>query len=198
MKGLSDAEIEILLVLVKDFSKDYNSNNITKEVNITRQGAFKVMKHLAKKGILKSKQMGKATFYKANLEDYYVFRTIETLLITESREKAQRWLFEFRELDTLAEISVIFGSVLKDQNKAKDIDLLVVFKKNNYKAIMAMLDEKNKILTKPIHPIMQLPSDLVKNLKDKDKIVLNILRRGHVLSGYDKVLEVIKNAASKQ
>ena len=30
MKGLSDAEIEILLILIKDFSKDYNANNITK------------------------------------------------------------------------------------------------------------------------------------------------------------------------
>ena len=81
MKGLSNKEIEILLVLAKNFSKDYNANNITKEINITRQGALKAMKNLEKNEFLKSKQMGKATFYKINLEDYNTFITLETLFI---------------------------------------------------------------------------------------------------------------------
>ena len=72
MKGLSDKEIEILLILTKDFSTDYNSNNITKKIGITPAGAFKAMKNLEKKRLITGKKMGKAVFYKVNLNDYFL------------------------------------------------------------------------------------------------------------------------------
>jgi len=195
MEGLSNKEIEILLILLKDISTDYNSNNITKKIKITPAGAFKAMKNLEKRKLIIGKRMGKAIFYKVNLKDYYTFRTIETLLIDEARIKASRYIFEFKDLFKHTEIVIIFGSIIKNSKKANDIDLLTVFKKENI-IINKIIKERKLISTKPIHIIKQTSKDLENNLKKKDKVILNIIKNGYVLSGYEKLLEVIKNVTS--
>lgn len=196
MKGLSDKEIEILLLLVKDISKDYNSNNITQKIDITPAGAFKAMKNLEKRKLITGKRMGKAVFYKVNLIDYYAFRTMETLLINEAREKASRWIFEFEDLYKHTEIVIIFGSIVRNPKKANDIDLLVVFKKEKNDIIKNIIKDRRLISIRPIHLIRQLPEDLIENLKKKDKVILSVVKSGYVLHGYDKLLEVIKDVTS--
>jgi Fe-S cluster biosynthesis and repair protein YggX len=196
MEGLSNKEIEILLVLFKDISIEYNSNNITKKMRITPAGAFKAMKNLERRNLIVGKKMGKAVFYKVNLKDYYAFRTMETLLINESRIKASRWLNEFKDLFKYTEIIIIFGSILKDPKKANDIDLLTVFKKENDENINNVIKERRLISTKPIHIIKQTTADLENNIKKKDKVILNVIKNGDILYGHEKLLEVIKNVTS--
>ena len=196
MKGLSDKEIEILLLLVKDISNNYNSNNITKKIKITSAGAFKAMKNLEKKKLIVGKRMGKAIFYKVSLEDYYTFRIIETLLINEAREKASRWLEEFKELNEHAKIVIIYGSVIRDQKNAGDIDLLVIPKKEDDKIIDNIIKERRMISTRPIHVIKRTIENLNEGLKRKDEVILNIIKSCYVLHGYDQLLEAIKNVRS--
>lgn len=198
MEGLSNKEIEILLVLLKDISIDFNANSITKRIKITPAGAFKAMKNIEKKRLITGKKMGKATFYKVNIGSYYAFRIMETLLINEARVKASRWLDEFRDLFKYAEIVIIFGSVINDIKKANDIDLLVVFKKENNDKIDDIIKERGLISIKPIHLIKQTLEDLNNNLRKKDKVILNAIKNGYVLNGYEKILEVIKNATHTQ
>jgi len=196
MKGLSDKEIEILLLLVKDISKDYNSNNITQKINITPAGAFKAMKNLVKKNLINGKRMGKAIFYKVNLKDYYAFRTIETLLISEARDKASRWLDEFKELYEHTEIVIIFGSIIKNKKNANDIDLLIISKKEEDKNIGNIIKDRKTISTKPLHVIKRTIGDFNKSLKRKDAVIINIIRSCYVLNGYDKLLDGVKNVTS--
>ncbi len=198
MKGLSDKEIEILLILTKDFSTDYNANNITKKIGITSAGAFKAMKNLEKKGLITGKKMGKAIFYKVNLKDYYTFRTIETLLINESKEEASRWLNEFKDLFNYVEIAVIFGSIIRYPEKANDIDLLVVFRKEKNNLVNKVIDERRALSIKAIHLVKQTLKDLDRNLRKKDKVILSAIKNGCILCGYDKLLEAVKNVTSIQ
>lgn len=196
MVSLTPKENEVLLTLFKDFSKNYNANSLSKQVGITPRGALKILKSLQKQNLLISKKYGKAVFYKINLDDYFAFRTIETLLIYEAREKAPRWLSEFKELFKEVEIVIIFGSIVREPKKANDIDLLLVFKQKKMKPVKHFISEKNKILLKPIHPVIQSLNDIKNNLKKKDPVVLNALRRGYVLHGFDKLIEVVKNVTS--
>lgn len=196
MKGLSDKEIEILLLLFKDFSTGYNANSITNRIKITPAGAFKSLRNLEKRKLVIGKRMGKARFYKANLDDYYSFRTIETLLINEARVNAPRWIFEFRDLFDKIEIAVIFGSVIKNPEKAGDIDLLLVLKKEKNRAVNGIIEEKGKLSRKVIHVIKQTPDDMSKNLRKGNKVVLNAIKNGYVLHGHDKLLKVVKNVTS--
>ncbi len=193
MKGLSNKEIEILLLLFRDFSTDYNANNITKKIKITPAGAFKSLRNLEKRKLVVSKKMGKAKFYKANLDDYYSFRTMETLLINEARTNASRWIFEFRDLFDKIEIAIIFGSVIRNPEKAGDIDLLIVLKKEKNRAVNRVIEEKRKTSIKAIHAIKQTASDLNKNLKKGDRVIINAIKNGYILHGYDKLLRVVNN-----
>jgi predicted nucleotidyltransferase len=198
MTSLTPTENKVLLRLFKDFSSDYNANSLSKKIGITPRGALKILKSLHKHGLLTAKQMGKATFYKINLSDYYAFRTIETLLIQESRENASRWLSEFQDLFKEVQIAIIFGSIIRQPKQANDIDLLLVFTQKDLKNVKLTINEKNRILLKPIHSIMQSPDDINNNLNKKDPVVLSALSTGYVLHGYDKLIEVVKNVTSFQ
>jgi len=190
---ISPKEIEILLKLFKEFNRDYNANSISKEIKITSRGALKALKNLEKKEIVISKQLGKAIFYKVNLNDSYATKIIETILIGETKEKASRWLMEFNDLLDKTEIIILFGSVIRNQKYANDIDLLIVLKKQKYKKIKVVIDKKNQILSKPVHPIYQTKEDLIHNLKKENRALISAINTGYVLTGHDKLIEVIKN-----
>lgn len=187
-------EKEILLHLFKDLTNYHNASSLAKEIKISRVGAYKAFKRLSKSGLLKSRRLGQSIFYSLKLEDHFVKKTIELLLMEEAREKARRWLAEFEELSKETEILVLFGSVLRSEKEAQDIDLLIVLKPENNKKINKLLDKKNEVLIKKIHPIKQTSEDLIKNLKKADKVVLSAMNSGIVLYGQDKLLEIIKDA----
>lgn len=196
MASLTPKESVVLLTLFKEFSKNYNANSLSKQVKITPRGALKILTNLNKQKLVVNKKFGKAIFYKVNLEDYYTFRTIETLLISEAREKAARWLFEFKELFKEVEVAIIFGSIIRETKEVHDLDLLLVFPQKKLKAVKKFIGEKNKILLKPIHPVIQSQADLKNNLKKKDQVLINALKQGYVLHGYDKLIEVVKDVTS--
>ncbi len=193
MLRLTTTESRILLTLVKDFTTNYNANTLAKKVGITRTGALKILKQFKSKGLLKAKKFGKASFYKLTFEDEYVKKVIETLLLAEAREHAARWLFEFKDIFSNVEIAIIFGSAARDYEKAKDIDLVLVFNQKNLKKVKESIAFKNKILPKRIHAIIQSPSDLKKNLNARDEVLLNALKFGYILHGHQKLIEVIQN-----
>ena len=196
MKTQTEKENEMLLLIFKDFNTDYNANSISKKLNITPRGALKIMNNLFSERILIRKKFGKAIFYKFNFEDNYARKLIETLLIKESKEKASRWLSEFEGLYEIVQIVLVYGSVVRAYEKARDIDVLLVMEKNKYKEVSKFIEEKNNILMKPIHPLIMTLSDLQKNLKNKNPAMINAIKEGHVLNGQDKLIEVIKNVTS--
>lgn len=198
MKTLTKKEGEVLLTLFKDFTKDYNANSLSKVVEITPRGALKILKNLKSQSLLVSKQLGKATFYKINFDDEYALRLLTILLMKESKEKAARWIIEFDELFEHIDIAIIFGSIIKNTKTAKDLDLLLVFKKEKCNLVNEIIKKRRNISTRPIHLVQQTHEDLMKNLKKKDIVLLNIIKRGYVLTGYDTLVKVLKNVTSFQ
>ncbi len=196
MSTLTPKEQEALLVLFKELNTSYNANSLSKQIGITPRGVLKILRHLKELNLVVSLKFGKAIFYKPNLGDYYAFRVLETLLISEARKNASRWLSDFLELFKNVEVAILFGSIIRRPKEARDVDLLLVFTKKKMKAIKYFIQEKNKILLRPIHPIMQSPEDLENNLKNKDPVILNALKQGYVLHGQDKLIEVVKNVTS--
>jgi len=194
MTATTAVEKEVVLDLFKNPKTDFNASSIAKELNRTRVGTFKALKELEKDGIVKGKRMGKAIFYKINLKDDYAKKNVETLLMEEARKK-QRWLDEFKELFEFAEIVIMFGSITKNEEKAGDIDLLIVLKEENNKKIDQVIKSKNELLLKKIHPVKQTKKDLIENIKKKDKVILNALKGGIVLHGFEKLIRVIESVS---
>ncbi len=193
MKALTQKESEALVLLFKDFSKSYNANSISPFLDITPRGALKILKGLKERNMVVGKTLGNATFYKINFEDAYTVKTIETLLMQEAKENSQRWISEFRELFEVVEVAVLFGSALRSPKQANDIDVVIVVSQKNFEKVKEMIKSKNQILLKPIHPVYQSLRDFKNNMEKEDPVIINALKRGYVLYGYEKIVEAVKN-----
>lgn len=183
-------EQKILNVLFKDFIEIYNSRSISKIVGISHPGAFKILKKLEKNRITKSRHIGRAVTYSLNFENPMTKNLIENALIAESQEY-QRWIEEFKEIHEMSLFVILFGSIIKNENLAKDIDLFVVCEQSNQSDIQKIIKEKNKISNKKIHLILQTEKDFLKDLHNTNKVGLEIVKTGIVLFGQDKFIKMI-------
>ncbi len=193
MKALSQKESEALVLLFKDFSKSYNANSISSLLNITSRGALKILKNLRERNMVVGKTLGNATFYKINFEDSYTIKTVETLLMQEAKENAQRWVSELRELFEVVEGIILFGSMVRSPKKANDIDIVIIVSQKNFERVKELVESKNQTLLKPIHPVYQSLKDFENNMEKEDPVIINALRRGYVLHGHEKIVGMVKN-----
>src|SRR3989344_1811249 len=191
---MTPKEREVILLLFKDFSSQYNANTLSQKIGLSRPGALKIVNSLKKQGLVVSKQYGRAVFYKVNLESDYTRQVVKTLLMGETLEKGRRWLHEFKDFFEHLEIAVLFGSTVRDYNKANDVDIILVLAQKKIKIVQRLITDKNRILVKPIHPLWQSPNDIVKNVALPDPVIVNALRFGYVLHGYDQLIDSVHKA----
>jgi len=180
MTATTKTEKGAIIKIVKDFTNEYNPSNLAKEIGVTRVGTFKALKELEKKGLVKGRNLGKARFYTVDLKDEYARKNVEILLMEQSRAY-QRWIDEFRELSEYVKIIILFGSIVRNEDKANDIDVLLVYDEKNNNKVNSIIKEKNEMLIKRIHPVKQTKGDLISNIKKKDKVVLSAIRGGVIL-----------------
>lgn len=188
---LTENEAEALLRLFRDVAVHYNAHSLAKEIRLSPRGTLKLLRRLQGQQLLASRTLGKATYYKPNLDDSCTRRLIELLLMWEAREKASRYLFEFRDLFPHTGIVVLFGSTVRNAAKANDIDILGVFEEGEEAAVDAAIREERRYTARPIHLVKQGPEDFRKNLQKGDKVLLSILSRGIVLHGYSDLVAAV-------
>lgn len=193
MVRLSEKEQEILVLLLKDFSSRYNAHSICNKVAMSHAGAFKALRKLEKSKFVIGQRMGRAVFYQLNFEDDYIIKMLALFLMEEVKSKL-RWLDEFRELYFESKIVLLFGSILKTPEKAKDIDILIVADEKYFSRINSIIAEKNKLLPKKIHLIEQRANDLKENIKKKNPALIDAIRNGIVLHGHEDLIRIIADA----
>lgn len=192
----TDKKYEILRLLFKDFLNNYNSRSISKLIGISHAGAFKILKKLEKQEIVKSKRIGRAVIYSINFENPVACKEVELALVLDS-QNYKRWIEEFKGLSKEGRIIAMFGSAVKDYSKAGDIDILIILNNNKeVDEINKFINEREKILPKKIHIIRMTSEDLVKNIRKKDKVIIDIIKNAIILYGYNKYVEILKNATT--
>ena len=184
-------EQEIIKILFKEPYESYNSRSISKKIGISHAGAFKILKRLEQKNMVNSKKIGRAYICSLNLKDEIAEKQIEIILTLESRNY-KKWTEEFLEMKNEAYFIILFGSIIRNEIEAKDIDLLVVSDKPCLNKIKAAIEKKRNILIKPIHAIHQTSEDFIKGLHSKNKTMLEILKTGIVLYGRENLIKIIK------
>ncbi len=197
MTLLTEKEREILLILFKDFTAFYNANSISKVLGISHVGAQKIFKRLLKENLIKDQRIGKSIIYKLRLEDDYARKLISFLLADEANSKFKRWKEEFKVLFKEGRIMMLFGSAIKNYEKARDIDIMLIIDKKDYKDVKKIINEKQGILPKEIHSIEMTEEDLVSNIKKRQKAIMDAIKNGIILYGQDKYVGVIKNVSSQ-
>jgi len=190
--NITDNEIKLVLRIFKNPEVEYNANNIAKHIGISSMGALKIAKRLQKENILIPKKFGKAIFYKLNNNDY-TKQYIKFLLKRELESSipyVKRWINEVKKIKS-ADSAILFGSVIKKNKEAKDIDVLLITNKKRFSKLKKEIEEINLINTKRLHPIYQTKEDIIKNIKKEDKILLNAIK-GIVVFGEDLIIKLLE------
>ena len=193
MKDITKKEMELVLKIFKSPEEEHNASSISKSLDMTRMGALKIMKKLEKQGILESRQMGKATFYKIDKHSDYASDYLVFMLKREAEQSSpciKRWINDIKKIKN-ADIAILFGSVLKNESKANDIDVLFVTEKKKFTDLKKEVKRIDELNEKNLHPIYQTDGDLKDNIKKHDKMLLNALK-GIVITGQKELVEALR------
>ena len=185
MKDLTINEMRFVLSILKSPEMEYNANNMAVSLDISSMGALKIANRLVKEKILLVKMLGRAKYYRLNINEY-VSQYLKFLLKREAEQSypyIKRWIIEIRKIKN-ADTAILFGSVLSKNESAKDVDVLLITNSKKFTALQTEIEILNKLNDKKIHPIFQTMGDIIKNVHDKDKIVCDALK-GIVVFGED-------------
>ena len=183
---------KIILYLLRNLEL-VNINQISQKLDISVGSAFKILKSLEKSEIIKSDKLGNAIFYRINLASEEAVKLSELLLIEERRMlKGYPKLYadEIKNFEG-AELIILFGSVLNNK-EFNDVDVL--FLTNKVKEVSKFCLNLSKIRTKPVVPFILTREDLIKEIKNKKEVIINILKTGIILKGESRFIDILKNA----
>lgn len=193
MDDITNNEMLFVLGILKNPEIEYNANSMAGHIGISSMGALKIAKRLEKEGILSSRELGKAKFYKLNLYNGYVRQYARFLLNREAEQApayVKRWVSELKKIKS-ADSAILFGSVLKKQNESKDIDVLLITDKKRFSKLKREVEDINLISIKKIHPVYQTREDFKENIKKGDKVVLNAIK-GIIVFGEDIIISLVE------
>jgi len=193
MRNGKDNEMKIILSILKSPEIEYNANSLAKFIGISAMGSLKISRKLEKEGVIISRKIGNAKIYSINFNNEYALQYLKFLLKKETEQASpyiKRWIRELKKIKS-AEAIILFGSVLKKEKGAGDIDALILVNKKSFNFVKKEIDETNILNEKKIHPIYQTKEDLKNHIKQKNKVLLNALR-GIFISGEDLLLEVLR------
>ncbi|MBS3102890.1 hypothetical protein J4458_05610 [Candidatus Woesearchaeota archaeon] len=192
MREITNNEMIFVLSIFKSPEVEYNANSIAKKMGISSMGALKIAKRLEKENIIKSKHLGKAKFYNLNLNNDYVRQYVKFLLKREAEQThpyIKVWIEDINKIKS-ADAAILFGSVLRKQKEAKDIDVVLIINKKRYYKSKKEIEDIDLLNTKKIHPVYQTREDFRKNIKKEDKPLLSAIK-GIVAFGEDVIIDLL-------
>ena len=188
-----DNKMLFILSILKSPEIEYNANNIAKLIRISSMGALKIAKNLEKDGVLSSRKIGRSSIYKVNLNNDYAKQYVKFLLKKEAEKSSpyiKRWIRELEKIK-IANAIILFGSVLKKEKNAGDIDALIITNQKNFEKVKKEVENINLLNDKKIHPVYQTKEDLKKHINEKNKVILNAIK-GIIVSGEDNIIECLQ------
>jgi len=192
MSEITSNEMLFVLTIFKSPEIQFNANSIAKLIGVSSMGALKIAKKLEKENILLPKRLGKAVFYRLNFNNEYALQYLKFLLkreVEQADSYVKFWVNEIKKIKS-ADCAILFGSVLRKQKEAKDIDVLFITNKKKFSLLKKEIEEINMLNVKKIHPLYQTKGDLINNIKKNDKVILNAIK-GLIVFGEDLLMSVI-------
>ncbi|MFH1317028.1 MAG: winged helix-turn-helix transcriptional regulator [Candidatus Woesearchaeota archaeon] len=191
-------EKKILRFLLANFDKDHSINEIAKQSGLAPNGAYEMLRKFEEKGVLLPKKIANLKSYKVNFDSIEAIKLLELVLIPDYKESKINYRYnDLRPLKDITKLCIIFGSYITKKEKPNDIDAIFVIKKSDYNKYNQALEKVKMIMPFKLHDVIQTKADLSKNIRKKDKILINAISEGAVLWGHEFLIEVIKNAAQR-
>ena len=182
--------IEFLLRRITDIG--YNVNQIARELDISVSRAPEIITDLKSKNMVKVIDLKTAIYYSLNLNSPDTIDICKILIREEQRNLKPILRAYAEELKKFEQslFTIIFGSILEKLD-FRDVDVLFITDK--VKEVNTFCLSQAKIRSKPIHPLIMTQEDFIKNLKKKDTVILEIIKKGKVIKGEEYYMETLKN-----
>ena len=171
MLSLSDNEFSVLNFLVRNFSEKLTIRNMAQRLNFSPAGVFNILKKLEKQSIVVGQKLGTGLFYSINFENKIAEHLAEIVLL-HSDEKIDLNIEQFKQAN---------AAILDEKSLLLITDNITVF----------------DISIPNIEVITKTEDEIIDLLRKKDSQMLQILKKGVVLFGEDKIVEIIKNCISR-
>lgn len=185
-----------LMILLKEPFKEHTATSLAKNLEITRQGLWKTLNRLSKENLISLKSIAdiKKSAVKIDIQYKNPISIKElSLLLTKESMNYERWIDNFKSLDSHVEFLVLFGSILHSPKEANDIDILAVTKKNSFKHIDNIVLDIQRAQEKKVHLIDLTKEELKIELKKSNKAYIDALKKGIVLFGQDNFIKFISD-----
>ena len=171
MLSLSDNEFSVLNFLVRNFTEKLTIRNIAQRLNFSPAGVFNILKKLEKQNIVVGQKLGTGLFYSINFEEK-IAEHLAAIVLLYSEEK-----YEI------------------DVEKLKQAKAAIFYEKT----LMLITDSITILdVTIPnVDVITKTEDEVIALLRKKDSQMLQLLKRGIVLFGEDKIVEIIRQCISR-
>ena len=188
---------KIINLLLRSIDRPgFNVNQLAKELKISPGNAHLIVKDLKKKNIINSIDLKTSIYYTLNLENEESRILAQLTLLDQKRNLPTRASIYANDIEKFpAEIIILFGSILEKQD-FNDVDVLFIIKdKKQVKEVNDFCLKLSGIRTKTISPLISTLDDFKTKLNDE--VVLDIIKKGVIIKGTEKFIDIIKNATRK-
>ena len=172
MLSLSDNEFSVLNFLVRNFTEKLTIRSIAQKLDFSPAGVFNILKKLEKQAIVVGQKLGTGLFYSINFENK-IARHLSAVVLLYSGDKAE---------------DIDIGPLKKAESAIFDRKTLLLITDN-----VTVLD----ISISNASVVSKTEDEIIALLRKKDPETLQLLRKGIVLFGDDKIVDIIKNCISR-
>lgn len=172
MLSLSDNEFSVLSFLVRNFSEKLTIRSVAQRLKFSPAGVFNILKKLEKENIVIWEKLGTGLFYSVNFENK-IAEHLSAIVLLYSDEKIEK----------------INVEQLKQAKAA-------IFDK---KSLLLIIDNVTilDVSIPNVDVIAKTEDEITDLFRKKDAAMLQFLKKGIVLFGEDKVVEIIKKCVSR-
>ncbi len=171
MLSLSDNEFSVISFLVRNFTEKLTIRNIAQRLNFSSAGVFNILKKLEKQNIVVGQKLGTGLFYSINFENK-IAKHLAGIVLIYSDEKVEKMSVERLE-----------------QAKAAIFDKKILLLITDNVTVLDISVPNTEVMLKTEDEVIGL-------LRKKDSAMLQMLKKGIVLFGEDKIVEIIKKCVS--
>jgi len=191
---------KIIEYLVRNTPNKFNVNQIARNLKISVGSAYKILKSLEKKQVLISEKIGNGIYYSLNFENKET-KNIAELVLMGSRDRsfaenphASIYAKDLHEAKKFSKAIILFGSILERKEKdINDVDVLFIIEKGKAKRVEDFCLKLSNLRPKRVNPLLMTAQDFRNNIKKHDKVITDILKKGLIIFGEDKMLQIIRS-----
>ena len=172
MLSLSDNEFSVISFLVRNFTERLTIRSIAQKLGFSAAGVFNILKKLEKEQIVIGEKLGTGMFYSINF-DNKISEHLASIVLLMSEQEMQKL-----NIDSIK------------SSKAAVFD---------NKTILLVTDNVSvfDVSIPNVSVVMKTEEELIALFRKKDSEMLQMLRKGLVLFGENKIVEIIKNSTSR-